>query len=172
MLQIWVDAKIKSIQRNLHESECSCEYFVNLYVNQGCYDLEMRVLDEEEIKAVGINQISILQKLDHSPSDDEHYRWDSSEDCSETRRTKLFLGKFLSDLSWLVVTSLLKQVSFCVRSVEGKIVFQILECGRSSSSLNYDSLKHVSFRVDNGMLVPIVSHVIPCGNKADEALSR
>ncbi|XP_028778820.1 SNF2 domain-containing protein CLASSY 1 [Neltuma alba] len=163
----WVDARIRSVQRKPHVSECSCEYFVNIYVNQGCYDPEMRILNKE-IKVVGINQISILQKLDN-PCEDQHYRWDLSEDCFEARKTKLFLGKFLSDVSWLVVASVLKQVSFCIRSVESKIVYQILGRECSSSSLNYNSLKHVNFRVDNGMSVPIISQVFPSdNNKVDQ----
>ncbi|KAK4277790.1 hypothetical protein QN277_015732 [Acacia crassicarpa] len=159
----WVDAKIRSVQRKGHVSECSCEYFVNLYVNQGRYDPEKSVLSKET-KVVGINQISILQKLDHNPCEDQQYRWDLPEDCFKARETKLFAGKFFSDFSWLVVASALKQVSFCVRSVEGKIVYQILGCEHSSSSLNYTSLKHVNFRLDNGMLLPFVSHVNPSDN--------
>ncbi|XP_054797878.1 SNF2 domain-containing protein CLASSY 2-like isoform X2 [Prosopis cineraria] len=127
----WVDARIRSVQRKPHESRCSCEYFVNLYVNQGCYDLEMRSLNKES-KVVGINQISILQKLDRNPCGDQHYRWESSEDCFEARKTKLFAGKFLSDFAWLVVASALKQVNF---------------------------------RVDNGMLVPIVAHIVLSDDK-------
>ncbi|KAI9110713.1 hypothetical protein K1719_018151 [Acacia pycnantha] len=159
----WVDAKIRSVQRKRHVSECSCEYFVNLYVNQGRYDPEKSVLSKET-KVVGINQISILQKLDQNPCEDQQYRWDLPEDCFKARETKLFAGKFFSDFSWLVVASALKQVSFCVRSVEGKIVYQILGCEHSSSSLNYTSLKHVNFRLDNGMLTPFVSHVNPSDN--------
>ncbi|KAI9126911.1 hypothetical protein K1719_002507 [Acacia pycnantha] len=95
----WVDAKIRSVQRKCHVFECSCEYFVNLYVNQGRYDPEKSVLSKET-KVVGINQISILQKLDQNPYEDQQYRWDLPEDCFKARETKLFAGKFFSDFSW------------------------------------------------------------------------
>ncbi|KAI9094548.1 hypothetical protein K1719_026668 [Acacia pycnantha] len=151
---VWADAKISSIQRKPHEPGCSCQYYVNFYVNQGCIGSEVRTLNKE-IKVVGINQISILQRLGHSPCEDQHYRWDSSEDWHAVPQTKLLTGKFLSDISWLIVSSVLKKVPFCVRSADNKIVYQIMG-GDDISSL----LDVVNFRIDNNMLVPIVSQVI------------
>ncbi|KAK7379409.1 hypothetical protein VNO80_04868 [Phaseolus coccineus] len=105
---VWLDAKIKSIQRKPHNSGCSCLYYVNLYVNQGSLGREIRTLSKE-VKVIGINEIAILQKLKRNTCEDQHYRWESSEDCSKLLHTKLILGKFGSDLSWLVVTSALKK---------------------------------------------------------------
>ncbi|XP_028804695.1 SNF2 domain-containing protein CLASSY 2-like [Neltuma alba] len=151
---VWADAKISSIQRKPHEPGCSCRYYVNIYVNQGCIGSEVRTLSKE-IKEVGIDQISILQRLEHSPCEDQHYRWDSSEDWHAVPQTRLLSGKFLSDISWLIVSSVLKKVSFCVRSAGNKIVYQIIGGDDNSSILDV-----VNFRVDNSMLVPIVSQVI------------
>lgn len=72
----------------------------------------------------------------------------------------MLLGKFLTDLSWLVVASVVKKVSFCARSVENKLVYQILGGDTISTSSNTEShIDVVNLRVDNGVLVPIVSQV-------------
>ncbi|KAK7300481.1 hypothetical protein RJT34_11325 [Clitoria ternatea] len=156
---VWADARISSVQRKPHETECRCQFYVNFYVTQGSLGAEMRTISKE-IKVVGINQISILQRLEHLPCEDQHYRWASSEDCSMLSHTKMLLGRILADLSWLVVTSALKKVSFCVRSLESKLVYQILGGDTVSTSLNSEShINVVNFRVDNGVFVPIVSQV-------------
>ncbi|MCH89603.1 DNA repair and recombination protein RAD54-like protein, partial [Trifolium medium] len=115
----------------------------------------------KDIKVFGLNQISILQRIEHSPCENKPYRWSSSEDCSSLPHTKLLLGKFLSDLSWLIVTSVLMKVAFCARSVENKMVYQVLGGDNSiSSSSNTEShIDVIGFKNDNGMLVPIASQV-------------
>ncbi|RDX67244.1 SNF2 domain-containing protein CLASSY 2, partial [Mucuna pruriens] len=156
---VWADAKISSVQRRPHDSECSCQFYVNFYVHQGSLGAELRSLSKE-IKVVGINQISILQRLEHIPCENQHYRWASSEDCSIISHTKLLLGKVLCDLSWLVVASVIRKVSFCIRSLEDRLVYQILGSDAVSPSLNNESrINVVSFRTDSGMLVPIVSQI-------------
>ncbi|KAK7276429.1 hypothetical protein RIF29_17568 [Crotalaria pallida] len=160
---VWLDARISSIQRKPHNSECQCQFYVNLYINQGSLGAEVRTL-RKEVKVFGINQIFILQKLEHSPCENEFYRWASSEDCSVIPHTKLLLGKFLSDISWLVVASIVKKVSFCVRPVENKLVYQILESEEvASSSLKAESeINVVSFTLDDedGLFVSRVSQVV------------
>ncbi|TKY47586.1 SNF2 domain-containing protein CLASSY 1 [Spatholobus suberectus] len=168
---VWIDAKINSIQRKPHNSECLCQYYVNFYVNQGSLGTEIRTLSKE-IKVVGINEIAILQKLERNSCENQHYRWESSEDSSTVLHTKLLLGKFLSDLSWLVVTSVIKNVSFCARSVENKIVYQILGSDATSSSLNIGShISVVNFKMDKeGTLRPVVSQVdVSDTNRSDHA---
>jgi len=74
--------------------------------------------------------------------------------------TKLLLGKVLCDLSWLVVTSVVKRISFCVRCLEEKLVYQILGRDTDSTSLNQDSyIDVVNFKTESGVLVPFVSQV-------------
>ncbi|GLT78895.1 hypothetical protein SLA2020_504130 [Shorea laevis] len=151
---VWLDAKISSIERKPHESECSCLFYVNFYVNQGPPGLEKLTLGKDT-EIVGLNQISILQKLEKGHCENQHYRWDFSEDCSTVPRTKIFLGKFSSDVSWLLVTSVLKQIAFDVRSVEKKIVYQILD-DDNSPLISDNSLHAVNFRVENGISVSAV----------------
>ncbi|WJX58928.1 hypothetical protein P8452_44331 [Trifolium repens] len=164
---VWMDARISSIQRKPHGSECSCQFFVNFYVDQGSLGLEMRTLCKD-IKVFRLNQISILQRIEHSPCENQPYRWSSSEDCSSLPHTKLLLGKFLTDLSWLIVTSVLMKVTFCVRSVENKMVYQVLGGDNSiSSSSNTEShIDVIGFKNDNGMLVPIASQVAITNTKS------
>lgn len=156
---MWLDAKISSIQRKPHKSQCSCQYYVNFYVTQGSLGTEIRTLSKE-VKAVGIDQICILQRIARNSSEDQPHRWASSEDCSTVAETKLLLGKFLSDISWLVATSVVKKVSFCSRSLQNKIVYQVLGSeSDSSDSHNSHIINVVNFKVKDGTLVPIVSQL-------------
>lgn len=109
LIQVWVDARISSIVREPHDSQCSCQFHVNLYVNQGPLGSERATL-KKGTEVIGIDQIFILQRLDRNSCKNQYYRWDRSVDCSTLPNTKLLLGKFLSDLSWLLVTSSLKQI--------------------------------------------------------------
>ncbi|KAL2333450.1 hypothetical protein Fmac_014663 [Flemingia macrophylla] len=158
--QLWIDAKINSIQRKPHNSVCSCQYYVNCYVEQGSLGTEIRTLSKE-LKVVGINEITILQKLERNSCENQHYRWESSEDCSTVLHSKLLFGKFLSDLSWLVVTSVVKKVSFCAISLENKIVYQMMGSDATSSSSNTEShISVVNFKVDKeGKSLPVVYQV-------------
>ncbi|XP_022747754.1 SNF2 domain-containing protein CLASSY 1-like isoform X2 [Durio zibethinus] len=152
---VWVDAKISSIERKPHDSECSCQFYVNLYVDHAPLGSEKAILSKET-EVVGIDQICILQKLEKNACDDWHYRWNFSEDCTELKRSKIFLGRFLSDISWLLVASVLKRIAFDVRSVQNKIVYQILGEDDSSPLKSNNYLHAVNFKVDNGILVSTV----------------
>ncbi|KAJ7959593.1 SNF2 domain-containing protein CLASSY [Quillaja saponaria] len=100
-------------------------------------------------------------KLERNPCEDQHYQWGSSESCYALTDTKLLLKEFLGDVSWLLVASVLKQVAFNVRSVEKKIVYQVLGGdSESSSSYSNNNLSSVNFSIDNGMLVPFVARFV------------
>lgn len=85
---------------------------------------------------IGLNQISILQKFYKEQSTDHFYRWKFSEDCTSLMKTRLSLGKFLPDLSWLTVTSILKSIVFHIRTVQTRMVYQIVADEGSSSTLS------------------------------------
>ncbi|KAK7281087.1 hypothetical protein RIF29_08776 [Crotalaria pallida] len=156
---VWVDARINSIKRNPHEYGCSCQYYVNLYVNQGSFDTEIRTLGKK-VREVGLNKISILQKLERNPCEVQPHRWDSSEDCYSVPQTKLLLGKFLSDLTWLTLISVVRNVSLCARSLDSKIVYQIFESDAASSSVNSESpINVVNFKVEDEATIPVVAEV-------------
>ncbi|KAB5544407.1 hypothetical protein DKX38_012519 [Salix brachista] len=165
---VWVDAKISSIKRKPHVSHCSCQFFVNLYVNQGRLGSERATLSKET-EAVGINEISIVQKLDNDPCEADNnqqeaqfYRWECCVDCSLVQRSKLFKGRFSADLTWLLVASVLKQVEFDVRAVQNKIVYQILGGEKEQCSLKSDNrINCVTFKVKDSILTPFVVQLVP-----------
>ncbi|OMO75927.1 SNF2-related protein [Corchorus olitorius] len=167
---VWLDAKIRSIERKPHDSQCSCQFYVNFYVNQGPLGCEKAILSKET-EAVGLNQISILQRLEKEAGEDQHYRWGFAEDCSERRRTKIFLGRFLSDISWLLVTSVLKQIAFDVRSVQNKVVYQILSEDDSSPLISDNLLHAVKFKVEDNISVSTVVQFDPLENNVYRAVS-
>ncbi|KAG6670301.1 SNF2 domain-containing protein CLASSY 1-like isoform X1 [Carya illinoinensis] len=156
-----LDARISSVERKPHEDQCSCQFYVNFYVNQGPLGSERGTLCKE-VNVVGIDRIFILQRLEGVPCEDQYYRWASSEDCSSLPKTKLFLGKFLSELSWLLVVSVLKHIAFDVRSVQNKLVYKIFGADDdrcASDSGNY--LSAVNFRVKDDILVPNMVQFVP-----------
>ncbi|KAM1126294.1 SNF2 domain-containing protein CLASSY 1-like isoform X2 [Malus sylvestris] len=159
---VMVDARISSIERVPHESDrCSCQFYVNFYVNQGPLGTERATLNKEA-KLVGIDEIFVFQMIDRDAYENQPYRWECSADCPTLPRTKLLLGTFLSDVSWLLVASVMKRVIFDIRSVKNKIVYQILEGDNDRTLLNSDNYLHaVNFKVDNGLLVPMVVEFVP-----------
>ncbi|WCJ34712.1 SNF2 domain-containing protein CLASSY 1 [Euphorbia peplus] len=163
--EVWTDAKISSIERKPHESQCNCRFFVKRYVDQGHLGSE-RVKFEKEIEEVGIEQIRILQRLPKCPNEDQFSRWDFSEDCPSMKTTKLLIGKFSSDLTFLLVASVLKNISFDVRSVRNKVVYEILASDEDGFSIKSDNhLNALNFKVDNDILTSVVHQFVP---EADE----
>ncbi|XP_050209974.1 SNF2 domain-containing protein CLASSY 2-like [Mercurialis annua] len=159
--EVWTDARINSIERKPHEPNCECKIFIKRHINQGPLGSE-RVKLSKDIEEVGIDRIRLLQRLDKPPCEGEFYRWQFSQDCSNVQRTKLFIGKFCSDITWLLVASVFAQFAFDVRSVQNKIVYQILGNDENCSSLKSNNqLKALSFRVENDILTPLVLHFSP-----------
>ncbi|CAK8566439.1 unnamed protein product [Lathyrus sativus] len=178
---MWIDARITSIHRQPHDEsdKCSCQFYVNFYDDQGSLGTEMKTLSKED-NSIGIDQIFILQRLQHNTSEGllketkssevKPYRWDLSEDCSSLSQSRLIFGKFLSDLSWFVMTSFLKKVSFSIRSFQNKLAYQVMGNDTVTSPFLIDV---VNFKLKNGSLVPIISqfdafHDYDC--EEDEAL--
>lgn len=116
----------------------------------------------KDITMVQIEKISIFQKLEKNPCEDELYRWKFSEDSTSRHIFKLFTGKFASDLTWLLVTSVAKQLTFDVRSIEGQIVYQIWDGDTYTYSQNSEQCsKAVTFKLENGTLSPVVVSFAP-----------
>ncbi|XP_044508996.1 SNF2 domain-containing protein CLASSY 2-like isoform X2 [Mangifera indica] len=154
---VWLDANISSIERKPHGDQCLCQFYVKLYVNQGHLGFERGTLSKD-CKQVGIDQITILQKLGKEACEDQHYRWDFSENCSLLQRSKLLLGKFSSDISCLLVASVLKETSFDIRSVKNKMVYQVLDGDEENFAPNSDKhLNAINFKFQDGILT---AHVV------------
>lgn len=146
---VWLDAKINSIERKPHEPECVCQFYVTFYVTQGPLAVSKKAL-HKEIVQVSVDQILIIQKLDRVPCENVYYRWDYTEDCSSLQKFRLFTGKFASDLTWLLISSLMKQVEFEIFSLRNKIVYQIVDDD------NDKCLRAVNFKMEMEMSVPVI----------------
>ncbi|KAH0850894.1 hypothetical protein HID58_095146 [Brassica napus] len=107
---VWIDARIVSIERKPHESECTCEIYVKIYIDQGCIGMEGQRINRDSV-IIGLNQISILQKFYKEQSGDQFYRWKFSEDCTTLMKTRL-------------------------STVQTKMVYEIVTDEASSSSLS------------------------------------
>uniref|UniRef100_A0A1J3DA00 SNF2 domain-containing protein CLASSY 2 n=1 Tax=Noccaea caerulescens TaxID=107243 RepID=A0A1J3DA00_NOCCA len=161
---VWVDAKIVSVEREPHvESECSCKIHVRIYIDQGCIGSERQRINKDSV-VIGLNQISILQKFYKEQSTDQHYRWKVSEDCTSLMKTRLSLGKFLPDLSWLVVASIMKSIVFHIRTVQTKIVYQIVTDEEGSSS----SLTSMNITEEDGVSLSKVVQFNPVEDVAED----
>ncbi|KAH7854874.1 hypothetical protein Vadar_018632 [Vaccinium darrowii] len=158
---IWLDAKIRSVERKPHESKCACQFYVCFYATQGPLGMTKKALIKE-VTMVQIDQISILQKIEWNPCENKHYRWDLTEDCFSLHIYKLFTGKFSSDLSCLLVVSVLKQLEFYVSSIQNRIVYQISDDDGDPCSPNSEGRSNaVNFKLENGVLVPVVIPFTP-----------
>lgn len=160
----WFDARIASIERIPHGSECNCKFYIKFFYISDHGGTDRRKLSKE-VEAVGIDQISIFQTLESRPSENTHYRWNLTEDCTTVARNKLFLGKFASDITWLLVASVQKQTVFDVRSIEKKLVYQMLDGGFGS----YSSAIHQSglnFKIDGGITFSVVFPFVPIDNNS------
>ncbi|KAL8238113.1 hypothetical protein R6Q59_019194 [Mikania micrantha] len=154
---VWLDAKINSVERKPHEdNKCVCEFHVNIYVKQGPAGLIKKAI-HKDVKTLCLDQISILQKLDGKPCEDKHYRWNVSEDCNSRRTFKLFTGKFSSDIAWLMVTSVCKQLVFDVKSVNNQILYQIWDGDGEKSLPNSENHSGaINFRLENEITIPLL----------------
>lgn len=167
-MQVWVDARIISVERKPHETGCSCQFYVKYYVDSGPLGSEKGNLSKESVP-YELDHIRILQRLDKDPVEDQYYRWSYAEDCTSLQKTKLFLGKFSADLSWLLVASVLRQTEFEVKSIQNKIVYQILGCeedndnddGQGGSSSSDNHINAMNFKSEDDILTSKVIRFDP-----------
>ncbi|CAH9057903.1 unnamed protein product [Cuscuta epithymum] len=158
---VWIDAKIRSIERKPHGFGCDCQFHISVYVTQGPPPILKKTLSKE-IKQVKLQHVSILQKLELKPCEDKHYRWSFSEDCSALQPFKLFTGKFCTDLTWLLVASIHKEATFDVRSIHNRLVYEVLkdENDIDAPDSAYDSYA-MNFKVENDVSTPVVVQFDP-----------
>ncbi|XP_074287172.1 SNF2 domain-containing protein CLASSY 2-like [Silene latifolia] len=158
----WFDARISSIERTPHENKCECKFYVRFFHISDNGGTDRKKL-KKEVESVGIDQISVFQVLPQKPSEGTFYRWNLAEDCTSVSRTKLFLAKFASDISWLLVASVEKKTIFDVLSIQNKIVYQILDGSCSSYSTDVH-LSAVNLRKDGGVIFSSVYPFVPVDN--------
>lgn len=153
--QIWTYAKINSIERKPHKVGCECQYYINVYGPNESLAAEKGTLSKE-ISILALSQICILQKLEMKPCESEYFRWKFSSDCFSLQETFLSSRKFTCDLTWLLVASVLKQIAFDVKSVQNKIVYEIVGSELQHSANTDNLLNAITFRVDNGVPISVV----------------
>nr|DAD48304.1 TPA_asm: hypothetical protein HUJ06_018241 [Nelumbo nucifera] len=133
---------------------CACRFYVICYRAQEPHSMLKMTLGEE-IREVKLENIGILQKLQRKPSEDVYYRWSYSEDCSFTRRAILHCGQFSSDISWLLVASIWKELGFDVKTVQNKMVYQLLDSDHDMCPPSYlNNVKTINFQIDNEVMEP------------------
>ncbi|KAL2251287.1 UNVERIFIED_CONTAM: SNF2 domain-containing protein CLASSY 1, partial [Sesamum indicum] len=154
---VWIDAKLRSIERKPHDVACDCNFYVSFYLEQGPDLILANKKLSKEMSMIKIDQISVLQRLELKPCDSEHYRWSCSEDCSSVQKFKLFTGKFCADLTWLIVTSVLRKAAFDIRSIRNHIVYEVSEYNPHVAQA--DPCNHtytVNFKVENEVSTPFI----------------
>lgn len=158
---VWADARIRSIERKPHDSGCSCKFYISFYVMDNPVVSPKRKINKE-ISMVQLGHVSILQKLESKPCEDQHYRWSTSEDSASLQKFKLFTGKFCSDITWLLVASIAKQTAFDVKSIQNRIVYEIYDDDIDKTAAQYGKCSHfVNFKLDNGISSSIIVPFVP-----------
>ncbi|KAI0497260.1 hypothetical protein KFK09_020483 [Dendrobium nobile] len=165
-LPLWYDAKIISKKNIHHGSRCSCLFSVILYRERALNGTGKNIMFERA-EMVTIDRIAILQKLSDEPCEDEFNLWSYSEDCISSSRSRLVSGIVSSEISWLVVLSIQKGISFHMKSLQSNIVYQILNRKQESVNDNMSRLNPVKdikimcFHRFNENLRPVVKIVDP-----------
>lgn len=161
---MWIDGRIRSIDRRAHGDACDCHFFISLYIDQGPNLLSTSKKLSKETIMLKMDQITILQRLDWKPCEDQYYRWSSSEDSSSVQKFRLYTGRLCTDLSWLIATSVLKRTAFNIRSIKNFLVYEIAEYN-PDKACELDappSVSHtVNFKLENDIVTPFVTRVDP-----------
>lgn len=173
----WVDAKIVSIKRDHDKGLCACQFSVILNRNKVPKSFLNCASDKVASEVVGVDRIAIFQKLHCEPFEDGDHHWTSSEDWTAFKRSKLLTGSLSSEVSWLIVYSILKGMEFDIKLVRNRIVYQIInyaEWYSRAADTQFDSdsegislisehnIKILSFQKSNETLKPkveTISHV-------------
>ncbi|KAL3653440.1 SNF2 domain-containing protein [Castilleja foliolosa] len=157
---VWMDARLRSIERKPHSSECECRFHVSFYVDQGPDLMLTNKKISKETILVSLDQVAILQKLGLLPCETNYYRWGSTEDCF-TVQNKLFSNRFSSDITWLVVTSFVKQTAFEVRSINKRLVYEVSQYDTDVIvGVGPTNQTHtVNFKVENEVSTPFVTQL-------------
>ncbi|KAL8539299.1 hypothetical protein ACS0TY_001069 [Phlomoides rotata] len=155
----WIDGRIRSIDRKPHGAACDCSFFISLYIDQGPDLLSTSKKLSKETIMLKMDKITILQRLEWKTCEDQYYRWSTSEDSTSVQKFRLYTGRFCSDFSWLVATSVLKRAAFNIRSIKNHLVYEISEYN-PEKCCEPGALRHtVNFKLENDIVTPFVVQV-------------
>lgn len=160
---LWYDAKIISKKTGCHDDRCCCLYSVILYRERALNGAGEDTLFERA-EVVTVDRIAILQKLIDEPCEDGFSQWRYSEDSIFSSKSKLVSGIISSEVSWLVVLSIQRGISFHMKLLQRNLVYQILSRGQdlvhdsNTQSLN---IKIMCFLRFNEILQPVIKILDP-----------
>ncbi|XP_051142710.1 SNF2 domain-containing protein CLASSY 1-like [Andrographis paniculata] len=160
---VWIDARLRSIERKPHDGLCDCQFHVSFYIDQNP-DLHMENKRlSKETRIIKVDQIYILQRLEMKPCQDQFYRWGFTENCFSLKKFKFFTGIFCSDITWLIVASVQKKTAFDVRSLQNRLVYEVSEYNPDVVRESPQNPAHtLSFKVENDdILTPVLLPYTP-----------
>uniref|UniRef100_A0A0E0LQ43 Uncharacterized protein n=1 Tax=Oryza punctata TaxID=4537 RepID=A0A0E0LQ43_ORYPU len=159
------DARLITIKKNHQEDKCLCLFVVILYKNQ-CPGNAEKVITDTKAEVVTINNIFLLQKL-QSEAQEGSMKWNSSEDRLSLNRGRLISARFSSEITHLMVLSILRGMEFNIKLVEDQIVYQIIK--RDQERWNLDSMaippgfgntmETISFQLRDEALRPTITNI-------------
>ncbi|PKA67256.1 CHD3-type chromatin-remodeling factor PICKLE [Apostasia shenzhenica] len=156
---LWYDAKIISKKSGIHNSRCSCLFSVIIYKERALSATGKNIVFERA-EIVTIDRIAILQRLSGEPCETEFHKWSFSDDSISSSRSKFLSGIVSSEVSWLVVLSILKRISFHIKLLHDSIVYQINDSNTSFSN-TMEGIKVIQFRRFNEQLRPVIQTLAP-----------
>jgi len=121
---LYRDARLIKIVKKHYTDQCLCLFAVIYYKDQ-CPGSKGKVIAGTIAKVVTIGDVFILQKLQPGELQDRSVQWSSAEDCLHHNRSKLLSARFSTEVTHLIVLSILKGMEFNIKVVEGRIIYQI-----------------------------------------------
>ncbi|KAF0908589.1 hypothetical protein E2562_026637 [Oryza meyeriana var. granulata] len=160
------DARLITIKKNHQEDKCLCLFAVVLYKNQ-CPGNAEKVINYRRAEIVTINNIFLLQKLQSEEVQEGSTKWNSSEDRLSLNRGRLLSARFSSEITHMIVLSILRGMEFNIKLVEGQIVYQIVIGDQARYSLDSmaippgfgNTMEIISFQLHDEALRPTIRNI-------------
>uniref|UniRef100_A0A0D9X385 Uncharacterized protein n=1 Tax=Leersia perrieri TaxID=77586 RepID=A0A0D9X385_9ORYZ len=160
------DARLITIKKNHQEDKCLCLFVVMLYKNQ-CPGNAEKMITDRRTQVVNINNIFLLQKLQSKEVEEGSMKWNSLEDRLSLSKGRLFSARFSSEITFMIVLSILRGMEFNIKLVEGEIVYHIIKGYQAQSSVDSmaippgfgKTMEIISFQLRGGVLRPTIRNI-------------
>ncbi|KAL5981352.1 SNF2 domain-containing protein CLASSY [Asimina triloba] len=116
--------KLRMRSRKANASDC--RFFLRPSVDVYEINKKKRRLGGH-VEIITIEDIAILQKLNPKSSANGYERWSSSSDCDFVDKSKLTTGIFMSEISWLLVLSILRKMAFSIKLIRNRMEYIIVD---------------------------------------------
>uniref|UniRef100_A0A0E0EGH0 Uncharacterized protein n=1 Tax=Oryza meridionalis TaxID=40149 RepID=A0A0E0EGH0_9ORYZ len=159
------DARLITIKKNHQEDKCLCLFVVILYKNQ-CPGNAEKVITDRRAEVVTINDIFLLQKLQPEVHEGS-MKWSFSKDRLSLSKSRLISARFSSEITHLIVLSILRGMEFNIKLVEGQIVYQIIKGDQARWNLDSmaippgfgNTMEIISFQLRDEALRPTITNI-------------